>query len=311
MPNVLDAAPMRALARRAARKIADGAVAERFERLAFRRLLDEPRNFRPARGDEIAMGPDWARAAHARGETISVFHPNRAAANRLHTVARRLAHTCEIALGPTADYPICAAHISAARRFLNKFDRVSFDTAAVKALHYSRLRAEWEANRDAVEVCPPQTIPATVGRYWERAPSVARLRATGREFHNCLAAVGRPTSSYAAMLRHGIVQFWVLHAPDGSGLVVAMASLLEEVEFIEVKGPRNSRINLDHPDLALLGAAIGIAARASPPPLPPPSLPPPHTRAIALPSTRSAEIELIQARLRLVRLLRTPLRRRA
>lgn len=309
MPNVLDAAPLRALARRAARKIADRRISERFERLAFRRLLDEPRNFRPARDDEIALGPDWARAAHARGETVSVFKPNRALANRLHVVARRLAHTCEVAHGLTADYPICAAHISAAQRFLDKFDRVSFDTAAIKALHYSRLRAEWEANQDAVEVCPQQTIAATMGRSWERVPSVARLQATGREFHNCLAASSR-ASSYAAMLRRGIAQFWVLRGPDGAGLVVAMASLLKDAEFIEVKGPRNARINLGHPDLALLGAAIGVAARPPPPPTPPPPLP----QFISAPTRsalRGAEIDLIQARLRLVSLLRTPLRRRA
>ncbi len=309
MPNVLDPAPMRALARRAARKIADGRIAERFERLAFRRLLEEPRNFRPARGDEIEFGPDWARAAWARGETISVFNPNRAIANRLHVVARRLAHTCEVAHGLTADYPICAAHISAARRFLDKFDRVSFDAAAIKALHYSRLRAECEANRDATEVCPPKTIPATMGRFWERVPSVAKLQSAGREFHNCLAASSR-ASSYAAMLRRGIAQFWVLRDRDGAGLVVAMASLLKEAEFIEVKGPRNARINLDHPDLALLGAAIGASAHTQPP-SPPPQLPPPVASAMALPRSRSAEIELIQARLRLVSLLRTPLRRRA
>ena len=256
------------------------------------------------------MGPDWARAAHARGETVSVFKPNRALANRLHVVARRLAHTCEVAHGLTADYPICAAHISAAQRFLDKFDRVSFDTAAIKALHYSRLRAEWEANLDAVEVCPPRTIPATMDRVWERVPSVSKLQSTGREFHNCLAASSR-ASSYAAMLRRGIAQFWVLRAPDGAGLVVAMASLLKEAEFIEVKGPRNSRVNLDHPDLVLLGAAIGVAARTPPPPSPPPPLLPPCASAMALPNSRSVEIDLIQARLLLVRLLRTPLRRRA
>ena len=304
MPNVLDAAPMRALARRAARKIADRRIAERFEELAFRRLLDEPRNFRLARSDEIESGPDWARAAYARGDTISVFKPHRAFANRLHVVARRLAHTCEVAHGLTADYPICAAHISAARRFLEKFDRVSFDAAAVKALHYSRLRAEWEANQDAVEVCPPRTVAATMGRTWERIPSVARLQAAGREFHNCLADAGR-SSSYTAMLRRGLAQFWVLRAPDGAGLVVAMASLLKEPEFIEVKGPRNSRVNVDHPDLVLLGRAIGVQPRA---PSPPPPFPPP---AMALPAPRDIELELANARFGLLRLLRTPLRRRA
>lgn len=312
MPNVLDREPMRALARRASGKITDEKIAQRFERLAFRHLLEDPRNFRPARQDEIEAAPDWARAALARGEDICVFQLNRSAANRVHTVARRLAHTCEIAHATLADNQGYAAEFCAARRFLAKFDRVCFDAAAVKALYYSRLRGALCANQDATEVCERQTLPASMGRSWERVVSVAQLRKTGREFHNCLAQAVR-SSSYAAMLRGGIAQFWVLRGSDGAGLAVAMASLLRMAEFHEVKGPRNARINLDHPDLVLLGRAIGIG-RYNPRPRPPPPPTPPPTSAAALtrPAPRGgSEIDLMRERLRLLHLLRAPLRRQA
>ena len=76
MPNVLDAEPMHAFTRRVARLIRAPAIAERFQRLVFARLLDDPRHFRPASDAEIAVGPGWARAAHARGNEVSLFKPH-------------------------------------------------------------------------------------------------------------------------------------------------------------------------------------------------------------------------------------------
>src|SRR5215470_17167830 len=82
MPNVLDAEPMRAFAGRVGGKIADEQIATRYQRMAFDRLLEDPRNFRPARPEELQTAPDWVGKALARGEQISVFRVNRSAAAR-------------------------------------------------------------------------------------------------------------------------------------------------------------------------------------------------------------------------------------
>ena len=57
MPNVLDAEPMRAFARRAAGKIADKKIRERYEKMVFDRLMADSRNFRPALQAEIDEAP--------------------------------------------------------------------------------------------------------------------------------------------------------------------------------------------------------------------------------------------------------------
>lgn len=307
MPNVLDAEPIRAFARHAAKPITDENVAARFARLAFERLLGDPRNFRPASPAELALGPAWALQARARGDEISIFKLNRAAAARLRTIARRLAETCKVAAADTAARPRDLAAIAAARVFLNKFDRANFDIAARKALFFSRVLAGWELERDAEPVCPAQEIKATKGGVWARLRSVAELRAVGGEFHNCLARVTR-VSSYASMLRRGLAQFWVLRDRDGAGLIVAMAPTPKEMGFSEVKGPRNAAVNREHPDLLILADALGM--RPLDPPLPPTL--PPSTISLARTFLYSAEeTELAQTRLRLLLELSSPRRRRA
>lgn len=268
MPNVLDIDPVCALARRAGARIADEAIAKRYEKLAIDRVLKDPRNFRPIRESELASAPAWARQAHARGEIISVYKANRGVCARLHTVGRRIADTCTVAMTELSTQPDHHAAIEAARKFLAKFTRANFDVAARKALDFSRLLASWETDLEAQQVCPDQTIVLLRGRTWRRITSVAELRKVGREFHNCLARTTR-TGSYGAMLVAGRAQFWVLRDLEGKGLIVAMAPAPEATQFSEVKGPRNAPVSADNPDLVQLGIAIGVNPPPPSPPKPP------------------------------------------
>lgn len=269
MPNVLDIDPVRALAKRASARIADEAIAKRYEKLAIDRVLKDPRNFRPIRESELATAPSWAREAHARGEIVSVYKTNRGVCARLHTVGRRLADACTVAYTEPSAQPDDWAAIDAARKFLAKFMRADFETAARKALGFSRLLASWESNLDAQDVCPAQTIVLLRGRAWHRITSIVELRKVGREFHNCLARTTR-SGSYGGMLVSGRAQFWVLRDLDGKGLIVAMAPAPQATQFTEVKGPGNAHVRDDNPDLVGLGIAIGVRP---PPPPPPPSRP--------------------------------------
>ena len=271
MPNVLDITPVRALAKRAARKLKDAKIAARFERLAVEDIITNPSNFRAATNTDIQFAPDWARSAFARGDEISVYVPNRSLSARIHAVARRLADTCKVAATNAATRPAQLPRIAAAREFLAKIDRVNFQVAARKAQAFSRLLSSWEDDRDAEPVCGEQTIPATKGRVWLRVTSVARLRMVGREFSNCLARTMR-ASAYGGMLAQSVAQFWVLREADGTGLVVAMASLTKPYQFMEVKGMRNAPVNRAHVDLARLAHAIGVPPASPPPPPPPPPL---------------------------------------
>jgi hypothetical protein len=257
VPNVLRIDPLRALAKRASDRIADKAVAARYERLAFDRLLRDPRTYRPAQAEDLEDAPDWARRAEARGEPICVFKNNRALAARMHSVARRLADTCKLAAAEPAQHPDDATTIQQARAFLAKFDRVNFDTAARKSLVFSRVLTLWEDQADAIQVCEPRIILLLSGRSWHRLTSVKQLRATGREFLNCLARTRR-TGGYGAMLLQGQAQFWVLRAVGGKGLIVAMAPLPVASHFVEVKGPRNAHVSMTDADLVQLGLVIGV-----------------------------------------------------
>jgi hypothetical protein len=265
MPNVLDADPMRDFARRVGAKIGDEKIAARFEKLAFERLLEDMRNFREALPGEIETGPGWARAAAARGETVSVFRLHRGAASRLHMLARRLADTCRVAATDDATRPRDLAAIRAARDFLDKFNRASFEAATRKALGFSRLLATWASDADEKPVCEDASAPATQGRVWRRVRSVGALRAVGREFRNCLARTTRG-GGYGGMLLQGVAQFWVLRAPDGTGLIVAMAPAPAPACFTEVRGPRNAPVSSEQIDLMRLAVALGMGPNDPPPP---------------------------------------------
>ncbi len=267
MPNVLDAEPLHAFAKRASKKIQHPTVAARFERLAFERLLSDERNFRPAFPLEIDLAPDWAKRACERGEALSVFILHRSTSARLHTLARRLAATLSIALSSEAKRPRDAATITAAREFLAKLDSASYDVIASKAQHFARAFYAWDTERDTDDVCPAHAVEATKGRTWLRVTSVTQLRSIGREFRNCLARTQR-TSTYGGGLALGMSQFWVLRDVDGAGLIVALAPAPLATHFIEVRGPLNTMIHPENADLLKLAAAIGMRPN-SPPPKPP------------------------------------------
>lgn len=182
MPNVLDAEPMRAFARRAAGKIADKKIRERYEKMVFDRLMADSRNFRPAEEAEINDAPGWARVAQDRGDTLSVFKLHRSASTRLHNVARRLELTSMLAAMALEKHPRATAAIGAAREFLDKFERASFEIAARKAYNFARIFESWADDRDAQTVCADAFVRASFGRMWRRVTSVAELRRWGASF---------------------------------------------------------------------------------------------------------------------------------
>lgn len=296
MPNVLCIDPVRALAKRASAKIAVKSIAHRFERLAVLHLLKDSRIFRPVKASELAAAPPWAAEAHSRGEELVVFKSNRALAARLHTVARRIADACKVAETEIATHPNDAAKIVAAREFLAKFSRVNFETAAKKALAFSRVLLAWQDDLDAKPLCEPRTIFLLNGRRWILVTSVKELRAIGREFMNCL---GRTQSSggYGGMLMKGHAQFWVLRDIGGKGLIVAMAAGRAPTHFMEVKGPRNAHVRLDDEDLHALSLIIGISPAPPPPPPPPPAAPPAGVLAIVLAARQPCRCNLCMPRL--------------
>ncbi len=264
MCNVLNAKPLRDFAHRAATRIPLQHVAKRFERLVYDQLRRDARNFRPARLVEIETGPAWARTAYAEGQVISTARLNPGVATRMHKIARQLANTCALAIS-TAKRPADAAIIAAASAFLERLDRASFDVMALKAAYFSRTLADMLASDDEEMCCEASVVQATCGRYWRRIASVAELRATGREFRNCIARTPRE-GSYGGMLRHGTAQFWVLRDESGEGRVVAMAPAPFATSFTEVRGPGNAHVNLEHPDLVRLARAIGVRPSSPPPP---------------------------------------------
>lgn len=268
MTNVLDVEPLRAFARRAARKIADEKAALRFEKLAFTQLLEDPRNFRPALPVEIGRGPEWARVARDRGEEVSVFRLNDAAARRIRTFARKLVDTCKVATAEPMRFPSDVSSIIGARRFLSKIGRVSYEDALDKAKLFSRKLKAWEEDQDSEALCDEASVRATQGGVWSRIRSPVELRAVGREFVNCLARAST-NSYYISMMRVGLAQFWVLRDADGKGLIVTMISAPIASEILEMKGPRNARVDLSGIDVVMLLTALGMHPSKPPPPPPP------------------------------------------
>lgn len=277
MFNVIDVNPLRALAKRASDRIRDPALAQRFEKIAFDRMLKDARNFRPARKNDIDNAPAWAREKLAQGEELSVYRSNGALAARLHTVARRIEDARIVATTPESARPDDAAIIADAREFVAKFGKMNFDTAARKALAFARTHAHWIEQDDALKVCDAQTLVLLGGRIWYRITSLVELRAVGAEFRNCLARTTRD-SAYGSQLYRGMAQFWVLRDMDGRGLIVAMAPAPLATHFLEVKGPNNMAVRSDDHDLLQLGILIGVRPRT---PEPPPTAPPGLAAALA------------------------------
>lgn len=301
MTNAIDIEPLRALAKRAGARIENVVVAKRFEAIALAQLLKDARNFRPARESDIARAPQWAKAAHARGEPLSVVRSNRAVSTRVHTVAHRLAKTCKVATADPAAREDDAAAIAAARKFLEKLGNANFDAAARRSLDFSRVLDRWDEQAEMLAVCPAQSLVLLGGRVWHRITSVAELRRVGHEFGNCLARSTR-VSAYGALLANGRAQFWVLRTLNGGGLIVAMAPAPFASQFTEVKGPRNAPVRLDDDALVQLGIAIGVR----PPPAPEPPPIPPGIAAAVLAARAPCRCSLCEPRLqRPLRLRRT------
>lgn len=265
MPNVLDTAPIQAFACRAAERIGDAAIRARFIRLAFTGLMADSRNFRPASPEELAAAPDWARKAVVKGETLSVFELRHSARMRIHDVARRVAHTCQLAATDVAANPSRISAALMARAFLDTFDRISFEVMARKAGYYARIYDNADCDEDTKATCAAQSVLCANGRVWRRITSIAELRAVGREFHNCLARSTR-ASSYGRKLTRGAAQFWVLRDQSGAGHFVAQAPGANPQFFTEVRGPHNALVNIHHADFTRLACAIGIQRGDPPPP---------------------------------------------
>ncbi len=263
MPNVLDVAPVRKFAARAAALIPNAAVAERYEKLTFGRMLADERNFHAATYWDVKRGPTWAQEAHARDQALCVFRLHSGAANRVRTIARRIARTCSLAALDPAKFATHLTHIAAASAFLEKFARADFATVSRKVLVFSRLYAVIEDELACQN--PRAEIEATSGRIWRRLRTVSELRQVGREFHNCLARTPRH-ASYGAMITRNTAQFWVLRDAAGLGLMVALVRLSDPARFTEVRGPRNAHIAHDNQDLALLASALSIAPPTAPSP---------------------------------------------
>jgi hypothetical protein len=258
MPNVLNEATLRAFAQRVALKIPDERVRARFACLAFRRLHSEARNFRPATGADIECGPEWARAAAARGDQLVVFAVNRGAAQILHNLARRLAVTCKLAEVAHGGPGVVAA-AAQARSFLARFDRVSFDFAALRGRQFAHIVSALADSRDAEPLCAPAALPATHGRCWRRVVSLSELRAIGHEFRNCLARL-EADSTYASLFVQERVQYWLLRGPKGDGRMLAMVGLEGPARFMDVRGRRNAPVRPRNPDLACLASALFLPA---------------------------------------------------
>ncbi len=265
MPNVLDTDPIQAFACRAAERIDDAAIRGRFIRLAFANLMADSRNFRPASPTELAAAPDWAHKAIARGETVSVFELCHSARMRIHSVARRVAHTRQLAAIDVDANPSQTAAAFMAQGFLDKFDRISFEVMARKAGYYARIYDNADCDQDTKAMCAPQSVLCANSAVWRRITSIAELRAVGREFCNCLARATR-ASAYGRKLMRGSAQFWVLRDQGGAGLFVAQAPGTSPQFFTEVRGPRNAVVNIHHPEFTRLACAIGIQRNDPPPP---------------------------------------------
>jgi hypothetical protein len=268
MPNVLDAEPLRALVRRAGKKVPEGSVRTRFERLAFAHFLSDERNLCPAHAYDICIAADWAREAAERGEQLFLFKLDRSTTARVHNVARRLGAACALAAIDTAKQPHLTHAIAEARRLIAKINHTGFDVMAEKARWLARAYAHVEAESDFDAQCEERAVTATCKRTWRRVTSVAQLHAVGREFRNCLARAPH-AQHHACRLRDGSHQYWVLRDFEGVGLVVAMADAPLATHFAEVRGPRNSTPRGHSSDLAVLAVAIGLKTDPPPPPPPP------------------------------------------
>lgn len=276
MPNVLSTVPIGELAERLAAAIPHPAAAARFAKMARDQLFNDERNYRPLTARELKRAPDWAKQAVEDGATVDKFVANRSAVARLRRVAKRLGAICADIDRHTHTNPAPAV-MPVLREFIVKLDRASFETVERKVLMFEFEREEREAQEIVDKpLYPAVEIYASPGRTWRRILSLGELWRVGREFHNCLARASRHNPGYAQRMTHNAAQFWVLRDRAGVGLMVAMASVLDQ-RICEVRGPRNAIIAHDDPDLRQLALARGLLRPhdpLEPPPAPRPPRPP-------------------------------------
>lgn len=289
MSNVVNPELARAFARTVSARIEDPMAARRFEKLAFLRLIGDERNLRPVDEHEWAALPEWADRARRRGDALQVFALRRGAAQSIRIAARRLADVCAIASDARALDGRREA-VRAARKFIKRISRMSFEAASRQAYAFSVLRRDWAEERDGDQICDVAAVAATDGRTWRRVTSLRELRAIGREFRNCLSNATR-RNPHGDALVSGAGQFWVLRDSGATGLMIAFATCSTTCRFREVKGPRNQGIDRAHPDLLLLARALGVLA--SEPPPDPPTPPSPQTpRGRRAPRARLDEVQI-------------------
>lgn len=279
--NILDAAPIDAMARRMAAKIPLEGPAARIARLIFEYLSADLRNFRNATAVELLTAEPWARREIAAGRPVLVFASNRASAARVRRFAEAVRDTCAEVDHLTALEPITPREEElkrAAADFIAKLDRASFETIELKARMFARgYTRRQEDKRAARRLCADEEVFSSPGRVWRRITSVADLWGVGKEFGNCLTRASRHGGGFSRRMTEGDAQFWVLRDQNGKGLMVVMIYMLER-RIAEARGPRNAPVFADDPDLAALARAKGFKAPENAPWLIPLSLLSPDLR---------------------------------
>src|SRR5690349_22880521 len=186
--NILDQAPIDALARKMAEKIPHTAVAARFARLAFEQLRDNPSNFRPATALEIKRAKSWAKEKIDAGQEVVTFVASRGHAARLRRTAQALADTCAEAsfiLDPAGQPPSSRDMWlrASATEFIAKIDRANFEVMDGKARLFSLERKNRLSEQlTALQLYDREEVFSCPGRVWHRIVSLSELWQVGREF---------------------------------------------------------------------------------------------------------------------------------
>ncbi len=262
--NFVDVSPISAYARRVASRIPLAPARERFMRVSFEVLHDDPRNARPIEALELAHAPDWALREHLCGRAIHVFEPHPEAVGPMKYVARALKDTCaEIEHYASMPRKMLTARDRViwllAKEFVTKISRMSFEAIAEKASYFREERLRRLARLRVDEVLfDREEVFTAPGRSWRRIVSIGELAALGRELSNCLAESSRQHSNYARRLRSDKARFWVLRDHAGAALLAVMIDTVTG-RIREARGPRNAHVRHDDGDIAVLIQARQLA----------------------------------------------------
>lgn len=267
--NFVDTNAIDVYARRVASKIPLPAPRERFARVSFDILHDDPRNARPLEALELADAPDWALRDHLLGRAVHAFEPHPESVAPLKYVARALKDTCAeldhfASLPRRALSPRDRVIRQLAKEFVAKISRMSYQAIAEKAGYFraERLRRLQRLRIDEVLFAREEIFTAP-GRCWRRIVSVGELAALGRELSNCLAESSRQHAGFARRLRADRARFWVLRDHSGAGLMAVMTDPVTG-RILEARGPRNAHVRHNDSDIAVLIQARGLAPLLAP-----------------------------------------------